>query len=199
MSMTSAAARFTPNAKRERLLLHCGHPDYREKIMDIDTAMQGKGEGAVLATDLLRADHETVRQLFDAYQDALDSDASSRQSIAQEICMQLELHSRVELEVFYPAIHDEDSDFVDTAVDEHEGLASTIAEIRVLPASSNEYDDHIFALMDLFEEHVTEEEEVLFPELEARIPTTLVSLTDDIIHFKERVVGSTEDLEGRPT
>jgi len=140
-----------------------------------------------------------VRQLFDAYQDALDSDASSRQSIAQEICMQLELHSRVELEVFYPAIHDEDSDFVDTAVDEHEGLASTIAEIRVLPASSNEYDDHIFALMDLFEEHVTEEEEVLFPELEARIPTTLVSLTDDIIHFKERVVGSTEDLEGRPT
>ena len=51
----------------------------------------------------------------------------------------------------------------------------------------------------MVEEHVTEEEEVLFPELEERIPDTLADLAEEIIAFKERVIGSTEDLEGRPT
>ena len=165
--------------------------------MDIDTAMQDKDDDVDMGTDLLRADHAVVRQLFDEFQDAMDEDGNARQAIAQEICMQLELHSRVELEVFYPAIREEDESFIDNAVEDHEEIAGTIAEIRELPASSDEYDDYIMELMDMVEEHVTEEEEVLFPELEERIPETLIALTEEIIAFKERVVGSTEDLEGR--
>jgi len=164
--------------------------------MDIDTAMQDKDD-ANLATELLRHDHAVIRQLFDQFQDAIDEDGHARQAIAQEICMQLELHSRVELEVFYPEVHEEDPGFVDNAVDDHEDIAATIEEIRELPAASEEYEDYILELMDMVEEHVTEEEEVLFPDLEARIPDTLATLTDDIIAFKERVVGSVEDLEGR--
>ena len=72
-----------------------------------------------------------------------------------------------------------------------------IAEIRELPATSEEYDDYIIELMNMVEEHVAEEEDVLFPELEERMPETLTALTDEIIRFKERMVGSTEDLESR--
>lgn len=165
--------------------------------MDIDTAMQDKDD-AHLATELLRQDHAVMRQLFDQFQDAMDEDGrDARQAIAQEICMQVELHSRVELEVFYPAVQEEDMSFIDNAAGDHEEIAATIGEIRELPATSDEYDDYILELMDMVEEHVTAEEEVLFPDLEARIPATLATLTDDIIAFKERVVGSTEDLEGR--
>lgn len=167
--------------------------------MDIDSAMQDKDEDVHFATELLRQDHALVRELFDQFQDAMDEDGNARQVIAQEICMQLELHSRIELEVFYPAIREEDESFIDNAVEDHEEIASTIAEIRELPTTSDEYDDYIMELMDMVEEHVTEEEEVLFPELEERIPETLSELTEDIIAFKERVIGSTEDLEGRPT
>src|SRR5690606_11035775 len=121
-------------------------------------------------------------------------DSAARQVIAQEICMQLELHSRVELEVFYPAIHEEDESLIDNAIDDHEEIAATIEEIRELPTSSDEYDDYIMELMDMVEQHVIEEESVLFPELEERIPETLSALTEEIIHFKERIVGSTDDL-----
>lgn len=165
--------------------------------MDIDSAMNDKDIDAQLATELLREDHATLRQLFEEYQDAMDEDSPSRQSIAQEICMQLELHSRVELEVFYPAVHDEDSGFVDNAIEDHEEIAGIIEEVRGLPASSSEYDDYIIELINMVEEHVAEEEDVLFPELEERMPATLAAMTEDIIGFKERIVGSTEDLEGR--
>ena len=165
--------------------------------MDIDTAMHDKDAHAQFATDLLRTDHATVRALFDEYQSAMDEDAASRQVIAQEICMQLEIHHRVELELFYPAVRDEDSSFIDNAIEDHEEIAATIAEIRDLPASRDEYDDCIIQLMDMVEAHVAEEEDLLFPELEERMPATLVALTDEIIGFKERIVGSTDDLEGR--
>ncbi|HEY9379704.1 MAG TPA: hemerythrin domain-containing protein, partial [Burkholderiales bacterium] len=66
--------------------------------------MHDKDAHAQFATDLLRADHATVRALFDEYQNAMDEDAAARQVIAQEICMQLEIHHRVELELFYPAV-----------------------------------------------------------------------------------------------
>ena len=167
--------------------------------MDIDTAMQDKDDDVHLATELLRQDHAVVRDLFDQFQDAMDEDGSARQVIAQEICMQIELHSRIELEVFYPAVRDEDESFIDNAVEDHDEIASTIAEIRELPTTSDEYDDYIMELMDMVEEHVTEEEEVLFPELEERIPATLATLAEDIIAFKERVIGSTDDLEGPVT
>ena len=165
--------------------------------MDIDTAMHDKDPDVHLATELLRTDHATIRELFDEYREALDEESEVRQTIAQEICMQIELHGRVELEVFYPAVREEDSGFIDNAVEDHAEISDAIAEIRELAADSDEYDDYILELMDLVEEHVAEEEDVLFPELEERMPATLASLTDDIIGFKERVVGSTEDLSGR--
>lgn len=165
--------------------------------MDIDTVMHDKDAAGPLATDLLRADHALLRRLFEQYQDAGGEEAGTRQIIAQEICMQLELHSRVELELFYPAVGDEDAGFIDMAIEHHAEMAEAIGEIRELPAASDEYDDLVLTLRGIVDDHLTEEEEVLFPELEERMPETLVALTDEIIELKERIVGSTEDLEGR--
>lgn len=166
--------------------------------MDIDTALNDKDPDAQLATGLLRDDHAVIRALFEQYHDARDEDAENRQVLAQAICMQMELHSRIELEVLYPGVREHDGDaLIADAIENHKEIAAAIAELRELPADSDDYDELIAELHDLAEDHFAEEETALFPDLEERIPAALAGMTEDIIAFKERLVGSTDDLESR--
>lgn len=165
--------------------------------MDIDTALNDKDADAQFATELLRSDHAEIRRLFEQYHDALDEDARHRQVLAQAICMQIELHSRVELEVLYPEVRDHDGALIADAVEDHAEIAEAIAQLRELPADSADYDDLIAELHDLVEDHFAEEESALFPDLEERMPAALTAMTGEIIAFKERLVGSTDDLESR--
>ena len=54
------------------------------------------------ATDLLREDHHKVKDLFREFDDA--DDATRRKTIAEQTFMELEIHSQIEEEIFYPAI-----------------------------------------------------------------------------------------------
>lgn len=165
--------------------------------MDIDTALNDKDPDAQLATELLRSDHAQIRALFEQYHDAEKEDAENRQVLAQAICMQIELHSRIEIEVLYPQVREHDDALIADAIEDHAEIADAISELRELPADSDDYDDLIAELHDLVEDHFAEEEAALFPDLEERMPAVLADMTEDVIAFKERLVGSTDDLESR--
>lgn len=53
------------------------------------------------AIQMLEADHRNVEKLFGEF---LKTDAGRRQQVAQEIFRELEIHGRLEEEVFYPAL-----------------------------------------------------------------------------------------------
>jgi hemerythrin superfamily protein len=54
------------------------------------------------AIALLKADHRAVEALFAKFESARG--ASARAKIAQKICMELSVHTRIEEEIFYPAV-----------------------------------------------------------------------------------------------
>ena len=165
--------------------------------MDLDTALSDKPLPGSLATDLLRADHQAVSTLFDDYQQALDDDSPSRVTIARAICMQLELHGRVESELFYPLVREEDPDLISESMQDHEDIAALIAALRDASGEEEGFDARIFELMDLVEAHVATEEDELFPLLEERIRPVLHSLGAEIVRYKERLVGSVDDVSAR--
>src|SRR3954453_4608404 len=160
----------------------------------MQSALSGKVAGD-RATDLLREDHRKIRELFEQYERAIAEQWDTRQSLAEEISMQLEVHSRVEEEIFYPAIRRIDAEFVSHAIEQHQAVDKIIERVK---QSSEEvhYDAAISELQRVFEPHM-EDEEALFECLEKRVPEALGLLRAKIVKRKEQLTGSTQEMEGR--
>ena len=166
----------------------------RRTKVDMQSALSGKATGD-RATDLLREDHRKVRELFEQYERAIAEQWDTRQSLAEEISMQLEVHSRVEEEIFYPAIRRIDAEFVAHAIEQHQAVDQIIERLK---QSSEEvhYDAAISELQRLVEPHM-DDEEALFERLEERVPEALGLLRAKIVKRKEQLTGSTQEMEGR--
>jgi hypothetical protein len=160
----------------------------------MQTALSGKDIGD-RATDLLREDHRKLRELFAQYERAIAEQWDTRQSLAEEISMQLEVHSRVEEEIFYPAIRRIDTEFAVRATQQHQAIDEIIERLKQSPDEVH-YDPAIRELKTLSEPHM-DEEEALFGRLEERVPEALGLLRAKIVKRKEQLTGSTQDMEGR--
>ena len=162
--------------------------------MDMQSALSGKDTGE-RATDLLREDHRKVRELFAQYERAIAEQWDTRQSLAEDISMQVEVHSRVEEEIFYPAINRIDANFVAHAKQQHQAIDEITERLKQSP-DAVDYDRAIRELQTVFEPHV-DEEEALFQHLEERVPEALALLRTKIVKRKEQLTGSTQEMEGR--
>ena len=70
------------------------------------------------ATDLLIADHNRVRGLCAQFQQAVDGDdLDIAAALATTIFAELEVHTTIEEEIFYPRVHDVSAEIGET-VDE---------------------------------------------------------------------------------
>lgn len=125
--------------------------------------------GATAAPDaiaLLKADHRTVEELFEKFENAKRSDQKVR--LAQEICDELTVHAAVEEQDFYPAAQEVlsgDKDLIDEAKVEHASLKWLIAQIEAESPDSELWESKVIVLKEYVEHHVKEEEKEMFPKL----------------------------------
>ncbi|MET0274194.1 MAG: hemerythrin domain-containing protein, partial [Phenylobacterium sp.] len=72
------------------------------------------------AIALLKADHRKVEELFAAYEAAKGD--GKKKAIAEEICLELTVHAKIEEDVFYPACEGAiEEDLLKEAYVEHDG------------------------------------------------------------------------------
>lgn len=118
------------------------------------------------AIDLLDGDHLAVHALFQSYRELVRTRASAlqRRALAEEICMELTIHARLEEELFYPAVRDalNDGDLLDEAEDAHGSQRELVAQILTAQADDALYDAKVFVLEDYVERHVRQEREQVF-------------------------------------
>src|SRR5688572_22500631 len=104
------------------------------------------------ATDVLRNAHEIFRNLFAEYQGA--SPARKRE-IFRAIKEELEIHARIEEELFYPAVvrvrSDEARAIVRNGLEEHQTMEGLLAEIGQMDTGDQGYDERITALRESVE------------------------------------------------
>lgn len=109
------------------------------------------------AIALLKADHDKVAGLFESFEKA--SGESRKQTIAEEICLELTVHAAIEEEIFYPACEGKvEEDLLKEAYVEHDGAKVLIAEIEAGSPSDEYYDAKVKVLGEQIEHHVEEEE-----------------------------------------
>jgi len=110
------------------------------------------------AIELLMADHRVVEKLFEKFETTENS--GEKKSIAQQVCLELMVHSTIEEEVFYPAVkHAVDDDIYNEAYVEHDGAKMMIAEILEGGPEDDFYDAKVKVLSEMIKHHVKEEEQ----------------------------------------
>ena len=117
--------------------------------------------------DLLEEDHREVEEWFDEY-DEVKEDDDRKAELAQKICLALKVHAQIEEEIFYPQAREatKDNDLIDEAVVEHATVKNLIAEIESMEVGEDLYDAKVRVLGEMVKQHIKEEEQELFPELE---------------------------------
>jgi hemerythrin superfamily protein len=120
------------------------------------------------ALRLLTADHNRVRGLFARFQTAEeDKDTTLMTELAAKIIVELEVHTTIEEEIFYPEVKGADEeikDAVDEGIEEHHVAKTLIEEIKMLTAEDDAWVAKMKVLIESVEHHAGEEEEELFPE-----------------------------------
>jgi hypothetical protein len=121
------------------------------------------------ALDLLDADHQTVHKLFQAYRELAANDApeARRKALAEQICMELVIHAKLEEELFYPTVRDaiRDDDLMDEAEVEHASAKDLIVQILSMDPHEELYDAKVTVLGEYIDHHVREERDEMFPKV----------------------------------
>lgn len=113
---------------------------------------------------ILKADHDTVKDLFKQFKDA--EKMSEKKRIATQAITELRIHATIEEELFYPALRGKeavDQDLLNESDEEHHVAKLLIGELITMTT-----EDHFVAkftvLAENIEHHVKEEENDLFPQ-----------------------------------
>lgn len=118
------------------------------------------------AIDLLDADHLAVHAMLLSYRELvrMHAGALQRRALAEEICMELTIHARLEEELLYPALREalQDEDLLDEAEDQHGSQREFIAQILASAPEDPLYDARVAALAEYVERHVRQEREQVF-------------------------------------
>ena len=128
------------------------------------------------ALKLLKQDHHRIRKLFDDYDEARQG-SSRKRDIAATIFRELELHRRLEEDIFYPAVStrgsEEVSELVIESLEEHQEVGALIEELRELDPEGAGYEQSFAELVESVQEHIEAEESEMFPEAQKSLKDQL--------------------------
>jgi hemerythrin-like domain-containing protein len=142
------------------------------------------------AIAMLRADHQRVRDLFQAYQAA--TDPHTKREIAEEAFVELETHAQLEKQIFYPTVNEETEEgpaLVKNALEEHQTVTQLIQQLRDT-RDVQEFDATFTALVRHVEHHVEEEEAAMLPLAEVELEGELDQLTEEMQELKQEMRAS---------
>jgi len=119
------------------------------------------------ALALLTADHNRVRGLFARFEAAEEADDTPLLAeLSRKIITELEVHTTIEEEIFYPEISaasEEIKDTVDEGIEEHHVAKILMEETKALAPDDDAWTAKMKVLVESVEHHAGEEEEEMFP------------------------------------
>jgi hemerythrin-like domain-containing protein len=166
-----------------------------------------KGAGERSAIDLLAQDHKRVQKLFKDFEKVDRDDSDAVRELVETACLELQIHSMLEEEIFYPAVRAQvsdrpEEDLLNEAEVEHETVDELIAKLHALEPEDPMYSAYFTVLSEYVKHHVKEEEQELFPAVRDMSALDLDQLGEDMRLRREELFaemerGDDEAEEGR--
>ena len=143
------------------------------------------------AIAMLKADHQRVKDLFTQYE-ATDN-VETKQTLAEEVFRELEMHAQLEENIFYPTVNEETDEgpkLVQESLSEHETVKTLIQELRGMAHDTDAFDARFQELIRNVAHHVEEEEAEMFPLAEEELAEDLTEMKDEMQELKADLQGS---------
>ncbi len=148
------------------------------------------GQKAVLS--LLMDDHRKVKKIFSSFEK--EKDPKKKETMVQEACAELTVHTKIEEEIFYPFLRDQNpdvfGDLLDEALVEHATAKDLISQLESASSEDDLYEAKFTVLGEYVNHHVTEEEDELFPKV--------ISKKIDLQQIQEEMKQRKEELMQDP-
>jgi hemerythrin superfamily protein len=120
------------------------------------------------AIAMLEADHKKVQKAFKDFETLKESGKKrDKATIVQQTCNDLTVHTKIEEEIFYPAVRKaiKDGAVMDEATVEHAGAKSLIAQLKSMQPGDDLYDAKFTVLGANVNHHIKEEQNEMFPKV----------------------------------
>jgi hemerythrin-like domain-containing protein len=116
----------------------------------------------VSAIALLSEDHEYVKKAFRAFE---KMDEEDQPALVKQVLQALKVHTRIEEEIFYPAVRKaiKDQDLRNEAEVEHDSAKVLIRQLERMKPSDPKFAATFTVLGEYVNHHVKEEESEMFP------------------------------------
>lgn len=116
-------------------------------------------------TKLLRQDHDEVRTMFRELKALTPQAEKTKVELSARIIKALEVHTRIEEELFYPRLEKakQTEDMVKEAYVEHRQAKSIMSAMKTLTPNDDMFDAKMKVLDEDIEHHASEEENEMFP------------------------------------
>ena len=144
------------------------------------------------AIALLKTDHRKVNNLFARYESA--GHLSTKHLLAGQVFTELELHTQLEENVFYPAYEamsgKNGTQLVADSRLAHAHVKELMSELQGIDLDEAAFEGKFHELMGIVREHVAEEENAMFPEAEQILADQLEDLMDHMVQLKQQLTPS---------
>jgi hypothetical protein len=124
------------------------------------------GQEPMDVVEMMEQEHREILALFESYAAlaASQAGADERRALADEICMAITIHMRLENEMLYPvAVESVAGALLHDAENEHATTREQIASVLGTRPERKGYDEQVLALGRSVRHHVCEERQYLFP------------------------------------
>jgi hemerythrin-like domain-containing protein len=142
------------------------------------------------AIQMIRQDHRKVEGLFKKFDHAKSN--SARKRICGQVIEELEVHTKLEEEIFYPAVRKElgEEQLVEEAENEHQQAKDIIQELKTVDGEDEQLEEKFAELVECIKHHVEEEQNEILPKAEES--------DMDLAHYGKQMTERKKELTGKP-
>ena len=131
------------------------------------------------ADEVLIAHHDVLRGLLRDLAETTDGQRDRRDELRDRLLRELEIHTQIEDELFYPAVH-EVSPLLSLAHAEHRQIDDQLATVMRMDLDDPDFVTEVRVLEATLRHHTMEEEERMFPQSHALGEDRLDELGDEL-------------------
>src|SRR6267142_6651228 len=116
------------------------------------------------AFTLLKEDHEKVADLLERIDSTTERGIKTREDLFKRLKNELDVHTRIEETIFYPALEEEEEtrDITLEAFEEHRLVKQLLSELESMDKVDEQWTAKFTVLKENIEHHVEEEEDEMF-------------------------------------